>query len=321
MQTTCRWYAVSLIGLVCLWIASCASASWWDDGARAAVRSEIRSQTDWSRVVFIRASAPRNLSVSTVAVNGEGLATDRPGWGGMPFRYSVTLRRSDRWYTRLHVQFADGTELRGSDEWRAPHKGDTPDVHITSPRWYQVTPASRVLLAGDGRPRADVQVTLYARDGRKAAQRTVRTTARGAWSTHVTLAPGNYRMTAVSGSSEDELRFAVRRQTGSWSNEDTDTWTWDGWLRTDRVEASGRLIIDAPRSGVLVKGPPVWLRGRAADGTVTVSLDHGSHRVYHNEAVPVRRGRWAIRVVLKPGTHRLIVQAGDRRIESKFTVR
>ncbi len=294
----------------------------WRNEAEWHIRQVMADSRSPGRVLVAK-HAVRKMIAGEAVVWGEGLlAKGAAGWTGIPFAYTMRIRLRDRHYRQLQYWVADEDEYFDSMYWEPLHASIRPVLRITCPEWYAITASSHVPLNGTARPMAGVTLRIHARDGRLVTTRSVQSDRTGRWRVTVKLKPGSYRCVALMGKHATEVRFAVRRQTGTWSNEEPGVWRWDNWLTTMRrpfAPAVG-LYIDSPRFESHVRGSKVWLRGRARAHEVILSVDHGYERVFHRK-VRVHQGRWGVRVPVKRGVHRAIVRAGIPTVECMFTVR
>ena len=105
---------VALLSVLAVLIAPVlASASRVTEQAEYAVRDIIKSSTGYSRVYF-SLSKENFLSASEARVTGEGVASNRNGWGGVPFKYSVKVHRSNYNTRDASIDFAEGNDLNSN---------------------------------------------------------------------------------------------------------------------------------------------------------------------------------------------------------------
>lgn len=287
------------------------------DQAEATIRWLITSSVEWERVAFDE-SQEQFLSFSEARVVGEGVASERRGWSGVRFRYTIKVHRNDLRTRDARVEFEDGRVLTSRDDWTEARPPSTSRVRFESPRRFEELSSRNVTFRGVATDRKTVTITVYDRRGRERGRRTAVPDRRGRWSTIIRLEPGSYKAEAVSDrwSEGDEVRFSVERSDGDWGfGGSGGSWGGSG-------SSSGRVTIDRPRNGETITDGIVRCSGRADSDEVSVQVYRGS-RLVHRSDQKVFGGSWSAGPRLDSGNYRLVVEArrGRGRQEVSFSVR
>ncbi len=318
----------SRIWLLLLWVcclsngpATARHVGDWRNEAEWHIREVVAADRPLRRVLVAK-HALRKVEHGQAVVWGEGLLAARAdGWTGIPFAYTMRIRLRDRHYRQIQYWTADDDEFFDSMYWERMHRPIRHVLRITSPEWYSIARSSHIQLIGQAPPKTPLLLRIHARDGRLLVRRHLQADGAGRWNSWVKLPVGSVRAVIQHGSQSNEVRFAVKKQTGLWSNEEPGKWRWKDWLVNmwrPFAPAVG-LYIDSPRFDARVHGPIVLLKGRARTDHLMLSVDRGCQRVFHRQ-IPVRRGRWAIRMRSDHGEHRAIVRSDDAKVECLFTV-
>jgi len=294
------------------------------------VRSLITSRTSWSRVYFNRINE-RSFSDSEVTVSGQGVVSKSDGWDGMPFKFSVKVRKNYTDTRDISVDFADGKRLVAEQNWRPPANRDDDDVTITNPSWFETMRGRSFDFRGESENRLPLTVIVFDRQGRRVEQKTVKPNNRGDWSVRMSLDDGTYRAIATHGgrSNGDEVRFSVGRSSGGWGN---GNWDWEngGWnggpgpgpgtgFPGSRPIVDGPLSLDSPSRNQDVPANNVRASGRTDDDTVKVQIFQDDRKVLE-QRVDVRNGRWVFETRLAPDSYRMVVMCNRERnrVEVRF---
>jgi hypothetical protein len=324
-------------------LVAVAASSWAGqreiDRAHSAIRSLIIRSSSGSNVYFTQTNE-RWLSTSESYVTGEGVSSGINDWAGMPFRYSIKVRRTDGHTRDSAVVFADGRRLSGNNNW-GPNDPWNRDVRIDRPSWYQTINSNRVTIAGSAQGARDVRIQVFDRSGRMRFNASVRVSG-GRFSTSAPLDPGTYRAVVTRGNwnEGDEVRFNMQRSSGGWGSGNND-WNWGGsggggwgggsgggnnnWNnggggRPPMPNPGFGLNVEYPQNGQLLNGPNVRYYGRASGNQVELITYRGGQRV-QRIIVRVTNGRWSHNVRLRDGNYRLDATSAGRRQTVPFRVR
>lgn len=304
-----------------------ASASRVTEQAEYAVRDIIKSSTGYSRVYF-SLSKENFLSASEARVTGEGVASNRNGWGGVPFKYSVKVHRSNYNTRDASIDFAEGNDLNSTSDWSKPLHTQGYEVGFTYPRWYQTVTNSSVRFEGKSYGSGEIQVQVYDRNGRLVREGRGNPDRNGTWAVQLDLSSGSYRAVAHrrGWNNGDEVRFAVERRSGDWGEGSvwddgygTFAWQQGGWDRPT-IGGGGDMEITNPRNGDTVNSGSVRFRGRSNGEEVTFSLYRGDNRI-SRRTLRVRNGEWENTIYVGEGRYRLVVERDGRSREVQFSVR
>lgn len=282
------------------------------------IRNLIRDKTRYQRVYFSTMDSGF-LSFSEAKVTGEGVASSDDGWGGMPFKFSIKVHRSDYRTRDARVEFRDGRTLTSRPDWINPAPPSSHSVRIDSPRWYENLRNNSVDIRGYAEGRGAVKITVYDRNGRRVGNATEDPDRAGRWSARFDLQNGNYRAVASRGgwSSGDEVRFSVVRSSGDWG------WGGSGgsWGGSGGSGGATYVRIESPRNNSRVRGPSVRAEGRSDGRSVEVTLYEGSREVQRTYET-VRNDRWSWSTRLSGGSYRLVAVSADgrKKAEVRFTV-
>jgi hypothetical protein len=319
---------VALLTVLAVLIAPVlASASRVTEQAEYAVRDIIKSSTGYSRIYF-SLSKENFLSPSEARVTGEGVASNRNGWGGVPFKYSVKVHRSNYNTRDASIDFAEGNDLNSNSDWSKPLHSQGYEVGFTYPRWYQTVTNSSVRFEGKSYGSGEIQVQVYDRNGRLVREGRGNPDRNGTWAVQLDLSSGSYRAVAHrrGWNNGDEVRFAVERRSGDWGEgsvwddgNGSFAWQQGGWDRPT-IGGSGDLEITNPRSGDSVNAGSFRFRGRSNGEEVTFSLFRGDNRI-SRRTLRVRNGEWENTIFVGEGRYRLVIERDGRSREVQFSVR
>lgn len=265
------------------------------------VRRLITQSGPWTRVSFSK-STEGYLSINEARVSGDGVAYQRDRRGDARFRYSVKVHRRTYETRDAEVVFDDGRRITAGPEWNEPTRPGSGDVRILEPRSNETLRSTTVTFRGDAADRRSVRVTVYDRNGRERGRKQVSPDRNLRWSTSMRLDEGTHRVVATVGgrSSEDEVRFHVRRASADWD---------DGRWTESRVS---RITVLQPRSGETLMGAMIRATGTATTRDVVVSIYDGSRRVFVTKE-RTYAGRWTIGARLSRGSYRLVAETDDAR--------
>lgn len=341
MKTFTR-FLLNAIGIAA--IASLGVASQVSDQGEHAVRQLIKSKTKWDYVFY---TAVRETGFGRdVRISGEGVATDKEGWRGLPFKFSVRVSRDESSVRDADVDFANGFRINSPENWVETSYWDGRDVSIDGPRWYDTLRSGTIIVRGTAKGSSPVKVMVYNKDDRQVESVTARPNPAGKWVANFRLQNGTYRMVATRDrwSNGDEVRFNVGRSNRGWG--DT-KFNWSGggasgWGngfggsggsgdREDEFGGSGGsggslgggvgpgLTIDKPRDRQKIDGPRFTAEGKSRSEFVELVLMKDG-REWTKSRVKVERGKWKWSTRLGNGPYELEILDGRNRRTVRFVM-
>ncbi len=321
-------------------LAAVGSASQVSDQGEHAVRQLIKKKTKWEYVFYT--SVRETGSGRDVRISGEGVATDKEGWRGLPFRFSIQVSRDEYSVRNADVDFANGFRIDSSDNWVDTSYWDGRDVKIDTPGWYDTMRSGSISVRGTAKGSAQVKVLVYNKDDRRVESVTARPNPAGRWVvSNLRLQNGTYRMVATRGgwSEGDEVRFVVGRSNRGWGDTKFN-WTGagaSGWGNgfggsggSDDGDFGGSggnlgggfgpgLSIDKPRDRQKIDGPRFTAEGKSRSEFVELVLMKDGKQ-WTKSRVKVERGKWKWSTRLGNGPYEMEILDGRNRRTVRFVM-